>query len=128
MKYIDADKLISEIERKRDSALERQKNLEKIGQETVLNEMIAAELNRLISFVASLQQEQPDVDLEKEVEKYLLDNADFVTKSTSNEMVNALARHFYELGRNQVLQELYKGKIKPFDKIAATWLDDEQNT
>ena len=45
-------------------------------------------------------QEQPEVDLEKEVEKYLLDNADFVIKSTSNEMVNTLARHFYELGLN----------------------------
>ena len=58
-KYINADKLIFEIKKKRDSALERQKNLEKIGQETVLNEMIAAELNRLISLIASLQQEQP---------------------------------------------------------------------
>lgn len=57
MKYIDSEKLIAEIERKRDSALERQKNLEKIGQETVLNEMIAFELNRLISFIGSLQQE-----------------------------------------------------------------------
>lgn len=73
-------------------------------------------------------QKLPDVNLEKEVEKYLLDNADFVTKSTSNEMVNTLARHFYELGRNQVLQELYKGKIKPFDKITAAWLDDESKT
>lgn len=100
MKYIDADRLRAEIERKRDSALERQKNLEKIGQDTVLNEMIAFELNRLISFVDSLQQEQPKGDLEKEVEKYLLDNADFVIKSTSNEMVNTLARHFYELGLN----------------------------
>ena len=124
-KYIDADILKAEIERRRDGALERQKNLEKIGQETVLNEMIAFELNRLISFVASLRQEQPEsskskfvfpnflyartvdnktidvsyapqsldaveyikndhtqqeMDLEKEVEKYLLDNADFITK------------------------------------------------
>lgn len=183
MKYIDADRLIAEIEGKRDGALERQKNLEKIGQETVLNEMIVTELNRLLSFIDSLQQEppintelctliacdviqatakraiekpqdkdkeedlmvkkmeylnmleksvflqeqkefnilssgsgamgttspkfklevksvEPEVDLEKEVEKYLLDNADFVIKSTSNEMVNTLARHFYELGKN----------------------------
>lgn len=72
MKYIDAEKLIVEIERRRDGALERQKNLEKIGQETVLNEMIAFELNRLISFVASLQQEQPEVQNGKFVfPKYL---------------------------------------------------------
>lgn len=67
MKYIDSDKLIAEIERQRDSALERQKNLKKIGQETVLNEMIAAKLNALLSFIDSLQQEQSDVDLEKEL-------------------------------------------------------------
>lgn len=42
--------------------------------------------------------ELSEVNLEKEVEKYLLDNADFVTKSTSKEMVNALARHFAEWG------------------------------
>lgn len=59
MKYIDSEKLIAEIERRRDSALERQKNLKKIGQETVLNEMIAAKLNGLLSFIDSLQQEQP---------------------------------------------------------------------
>lgn len=46
---------------RRDGALERQKNLERIGQETVLNEMIAAELNRLLSFIDSLQQEQPSL-------------------------------------------------------------------
>lgn len=59
MRYIPAKKLIEYIKSRRDGALERQKNLERIGQETVLNEMIAAELNRLISFIASLQQEQP---------------------------------------------------------------------
>lgn len=71
------------------------------------------------------KQKLPDVNLEKEVEKYLLDNADFVTKSTSNEMVNALASHFAEWGRKQVLQEIYEGKVKPVDKITAAWLDDK---
>ena len=61
-RYISAKKLIEYIKSRRDGALERQKNLERIGQETVLNEMIAAELNRLISFIDSLQQEQPEVD------------------------------------------------------------------
>lgn len=50
-------------------------------------------------FKLDVKPVEPEVDLEKEVEKYLLDNADFVIKSTSNEMVNTLARHFYELGR-----------------------------
>lgn len=110
--YIDADRLKEQIQ-----------GLINLGYDK-----LQGNLYHVLNLIDSLQQEQPEVDLEKEVEKYLLNNADFVTKSTSNEMVNALARHFYELGRNQVLQELYKGKIKPFDKIAATWLDDEQNT
>ena len=71
------------------------------------------------------EQKLSEVNLEKEVEKYLLDNADFVTKSTSKEMVNTLARHFAEWGRKQVLQEIYDGKVKPVDKITAAWLDDE---
>lgn len=60
-KYIDTEKLIVEIERQRDSALERQKNLEKMGQETVLNEMIVFKLNKILSFIDSLQQEQESV-------------------------------------------------------------------
>jgi len=73
-RYISAKKLIEYIKSRRDGALERQKNLEKIGQETVLNEMIAAELNRLISFIDSLQQEKPEVDLEKlgEITRHLI--------------------------------------------------------
>ena len=59
-KYIDAEKLIAEIEQRRNNALERQKNLENIGQETVLNESIAFELNKILSFITSLQQEQPE--------------------------------------------------------------------
>lgn len=74
---------------------------------------------------SSSQQKLSEVNLEKEVEKYLLDNVDFVTKSTSKEMVNTLARHFAEWGRKQVLQEIYDGKVKPVDKITAAWLDDE---
>ena len=73
-RYIPAKKLIEYIKSRRDDALERQKNLERIGQETVLNEMIAAELNRLISFIDSLQQEKPEVDLEKlgEIARHLI--------------------------------------------------------
>ena len=62
-KYIDADKLIAEIEKRRNNALERQKNLEKIGQETVLNEMIAFELNKILSIIDSLQQNKDVLDL-----------------------------------------------------------------
>lgn len=74
MKYIDADKLIAEIEKRRDEALNRQKNLKKIGQESVINEVIVFELNKILSFITSLEQEQSEVDL--------------------------IIRHFHELGLN----------------------------
>ncbi len=60
MNHIPVEKLKAEIERQRDDALERQKNLERIGQETVLNEMIAFELNKILSFIDSFQQEQSE--------------------------------------------------------------------
>ena len=46
----------------------------------------------------SLQQERPDVDLEKEIERYLLDNASLFIHADSKTVVQALARYFYELG------------------------------
>jgi len=63
MKYIDSEKLIAEIERLRDNALERQKNLEKIGQETIINKTIAFELNKVLSIIDSLQQDKDVLDL-----------------------------------------------------------------
>ena len=132
-RYISAKKLIEYIKSRRDGALERQKNLERIGQETVLNEMIAAELNRLISFIDSLQQEQPVEGLEEEIKRMVYDvvydlNGPAIIGTSeylSVEDIADIARHFAEWGRKQVLQEIYEGKVKPVDKITAEWLDDE---
>lgn len=79
-------------------------------------------------------QEQPEVDLEKEIDKEWrkccpIDEGMGDEKAILiNEQFHQIAHHFAELGRKQVLQEIYEGKVKPFDKIAAVWLDDEQNT
>ena len=59
--YIPKPALVAKIERRRNAALIRQKNLEFIGQETVFNEMVANELNRILSFINTL--EVKDVDL-----------------------------------------------------------------
>ena len=55
MKLIDKDAVVSWVTEKREAALYRQHNLEKIGQETVLNEMIAFELTKIISFIDTLE-------------------------------------------------------------------------
>lgn len=61
--YIPKSTLVAEIEKRRDAALTRQHNLKAIGQETVLNEMFANQLNRIISFINTLEvkemQEEP---------------------------------------------------------------------
>lgn len=77
------------------------------------------------------EQEQPEVDLEKEI---------IIQWSKCNptdegmgseyaiigvEQFDAIVRHFYKLGRKQVLQEIYDGKTKPVDKIIAAWFDDK---
>lgn len=67
MKYIDAEKLKEEIKRQIKVEIEechKSKNPQffKFGRVNALE--------NLIPFIDSLQQEQPEVDLEKEIEEY----------------------------------------------------------
>ena len=89
--YILKATLVAEIKRRRDAALTRQKNLESIGQETVLNEMVANELNRIISFIDTI--EVKDVDLEKEIDSTYRNYVAF-----GRQEIASVARHFFELG------------------------------
>jgi len=101
MKYIDADKLIAEIKTR--------KNAEgwcTVGSDTA-DVYYARGFRFACEFVldtlASLQQEQPEVDLEKEFEKYMSskDESGFVLNRagfTNPQTAYKLARYFYELG------------------------------
>lgn len=99
------------------------------------NTQCALEHRQLTEWLQELQQyrknarkEQPKVDLVKEFNSWLnreKEDWDGEAPPYGEYELFGIAQHFYELGRNQVLQELYKGKIKPFDKIAVAWLDDE---
>lgn len=116
-KYIDSEKLVVEIKRRRNSALERQENLEKIGQKTVLNKMIAFNLDKILSLITSLQQKQPEVDLEKEIKRgweelekdyspSALDKSYIIVSGLVGEkQFSRIARHFYELGLNARKEE-----------------------
>lgn len=82
MKYIDAEKLKAEIERRRLS-----------------NRYIDTESyeNELLEIIDSLQQEQPEVDLKKEYAEFV--EADPVYSKLVNDVVGrAIARHFAEWG------------------------------
>ena len=103
MKYIDTEKLIAEIERRIDSWSTREKHAP-VGQgkDTCISRV--TELSDLLSFVNSLQQDLPEVDLEKETEKYfngwtetdegIACHYQYVDLNTCH----SIARHFYELG------------------------------
>lgn len=107
MKLIDKAIVAAEIKRRRDASLMRQQNLKAIGQETVLNEMVAFELTKIISFLDTL--EVKDVNLEKEISNYLkshhLNIKDggrivFENGDSPNFLgdIRDIARHFFELG------------------------------
>lgn len=66
MKYIPADKLIAEIERRIESWTIRGKH-SPAGQGRDTCDSRVTELSDLLSFVTSLQQEQPEVDLVAEL-------------------------------------------------------------
>jgi hypothetical protein len=107
--YISKSALVAEMERRRDAALMRQQNLESIGQESVINEMVANELNKIISHINTL--EVKEVDLEKLINDYFtgwyFDNElDILAKpnnySATVDDVKEIAKHFFELGLNAV--------------------------
>ena len=95
MKHIDAEKLKKAIEDKG------------------LDCSFALKMERLdtLALIDGLQQEQPEVDLEKELEKWRHDhfkgkrNGDYNGEYLERESQLDLAHHFYELGLNARKEE-----------------------
>ena len=81
-KYIPAGKLIAEIEKRQ----------EYLGDHNFHS--MASEYDWLLGIVESLQQEQPKVDLDKEIEMYISSKGllDYAF------LVPSIARHFAEWG------------------------------
>ena len=93
MKYIDAEKLISEIERL--NSLVPYENGDRHGEG--LHDAYKA----VKKVIYSLQQEQPEMDLEKEFNNFL-DNIEGVPRMWhSDEQIvwaKSIAKHFFEFG------------------------------
>ena len=103
MKYIDAEKLKAEIERQ----IEEEKN--NLTEETNLyygtRQQVRSTILRIID---SLQQEQPEVDLEKEMDSYFNEHfspcvdGTLISERTGMEIdgndYDDIARHFAEWG------------------------------
>ena len=104
--YIDKSALVAEIEKRRDAALARQHNLKAIGQETVLNEMIANELNRIISFLDHLEVKEVDTWHLQEKEDIYDAVKDWGLYSFACIMKDGTIQRF-----NGILDEDYEGHI-----------------
>ncbi len=90
MKYIDAEKF-------RALLVERY-NAFQIGQHSPFRNGKVESLRETVELIDSLLQEQPEVDLEKEIEEYFPEET-FYTGWNYDDM-EEVARHFYELGLN----------------------------
>ena len=105
-RYIDADKLIAEIERRIESWAICGKNSPS-GQGKDTCESRVTELSDLLSFITSLQQEQPEMELEKafahEYAIYHLPNFIIASIADGTELIDFIyntARHFWTKGFN----------------------------
>ena len=98
-KYIDAEKLIAEIERHRQAirVLNEHTAPEQTSKTCAIFQYPDTILSELLSFIDSLQQEQQEVDLEKEI-------ADYWTATGWCQIITlskfkVIARYFYGLGK-----------------------------
>lgn len=106
MKYIPADKLIAEIERLTNQKKEQLKKFSDEDYCCSVASHINCELGgnlQVLSIIKSLQQEQPEVDLNSALTGFMGRYA----YENSGEYPSAIdiARHFYELGLNARKEE-----------------------
>ena len=93
-KYIDAEKMKTEIERKKEEYKKDRYMSDYRGKLAYYKDKI---YDDLLSFITSLQQGQPKVDLEKEIDEKW---NEFVSSEGEREDFTRIVRHFYELGLN----------------------------
>lgn len=96
MKYIDAEKLKAEIERRMDKHWEGLPDADSPEDDWTHNELCELgaykELEHIEDFLNSLQQEQPEVELDN---RTIMEE---IRKCGCNPNEFDVARHFYELG------------------------------
>ena len=98
MKYIDAEKLKAEIQKR----IEETKSMKPSFDQFWTGQISA--FKGCLSIIDSLQQEQPDVDLEEDTD-FINERArmwkDYKERFDGDKIdYNHLIRHFYELGLN----------------------------
>lgn len=94
MKYIDADKLISEIERRKGFYERTYERLHRDDLESSTSYAIASALDELLSFITSLQQES--TPSKEEIADRIVDlisrNTDFFFNGDTKEVMNEIKK------------------------------------
>lgn len=98
-KYIDVEKLKAEIERRISIKENLAQRPEMSDMKESLYDIIGA-YQALKSFITSLQQEQPEVDLEEEMDRFFEEMPIQEHENIFEDTYHMIARHFYELGKN----------------------------
>lgn len=114
MKYIDAEKLKAEIERQESEIKSQIAELGNFESNEIGLFNYLDLYDDILSFITSLQHEQPDVDLEKEINIEISKwtcyeeigfGARYDAKPFDGRDIEKIARHFYELGLNARKEE-----------------------
>lgn len=111
MKYIDAEKLIAEIERRIESwTIRGEHSPAGQGRDTCVSRV--TELSDLLSFVTSLQQEQPDVD-EPEYGPYARQYPKSeVSKKQPDVDLEKASRHVYESWNGGTMDDVRRDMVE----------------
>lgn len=109
-KYLDADRLLAAIEAQRQKMVNTLHESQEGSEIKIRVKGMHDAYVDSLGFIVSLQQEQPEVDLEKEIETYFkgwyMDETDqgYILHTPDDHAglmsVKQVARHFYELGLN----------------------------
>lgn len=102
IKYIDAEKIIAEI----DYRLHCNGAFDEVGDYQWHYDQGMVDAYKYIrEVVTSLQQEQPEVDLEKEMDRFFEGMPIQEHENIFEDTYHMIARHFYELGLNARKEE-----------------------
>lgn len=96
MKYIDAERLRAEIKFAK-SVYDDPKRVVYGVADAYRQDGRAAMCDDILKKIDSLQQEQPEVDIKKELHAYICSDEYMNTREDGSLLI---ARHFYELGKN----------------------------
>jgi len=107
MKYIDSDHLIDKILQLQKEYAQTEAKEDHQGMKAVLGGQCYT-LTKVVKIIESLQDEQPEVDLEKEIDNFLNKTGIpyvWCNDEEQKEWCDIIARHFYELGLKTARKE-----------------------